>query len=379
MSGGGGGGKPAERQTVIQDVPSWARPYYDDVLGKTKALSEQAYTPYGGQRLAQPNADLATSQAQLRSAVEQPIAGFEQAADTFGDIGQQAESLGRADPAQFNPYGGFQSGASMVDAYDFDPTRQFGGSEVDQYMSPYMDAVVGRQQDDAVLQFRRAQAGRDARAVNAGAFGGSRQAVQQGIAEEALSNQLGDIQATGQQRAFEQAQQQFERDRAAQMQTERQRAQELAREQGISVEEAARVQQGQAAEQARVQQSRADEAMRQREFQLQSLGMSADMAREVASLGERARAGDIQAAQLLEAQGLGNMAREQAGLDMAYEDFLRQSQYPQQQLGLYSDVLNRLPVQGAGTQTTTTPTNPMRDALGMGISAVGLSKALGQR
>ena len=64
-------------------------------------------------------------------------------------------------------------------------------------------------------------AGRAAQAVQAGAFGGSRAAVQEGMAQEALGRQLAEIQASGQQQAFEQAQQQFERDRAARESAER--------------------------------------------------------------------------------------------------------------------------------------------------------------
>jgi hypothetical protein len=100
------------------------------------------------------------------------------------------------------------------------------------------------------------------------------------------------------------------------------------------------------------------------------------MAREVAALGERARQGDIQAAQLLEAQGLGEMAREQARLDVGYEDFLRQEQFPQQQLGVYYGFLRGLPVGDAGTTTTMQPYNPMQQALGAGISALGLYQGM---
>ena len=51
--------------------------------------------------------------------------------------------------------------------------------------------------------------------MQAGAFGGSRQAVQQALAGEDLQRRLGEIQAVGQQQAFEQAQQQFERDKGS--------------------------------------------------------------------------------------------------------------------------------------------------------------------
>lgn len=352
-----GKGRSAETQRVIQDVPEWAQPYYTDLLGKSQALSEEAYVPYGGQRLVQDAPDLSTSQQMIRGIAGQGIPGMPQAMGTMAGLGGMAMGLGRQQPGQFAQTAGQEFG--------YDPARQFTGAEVGQYMSPYMDEVVRRQQEDAVRQFQMAQAGRDAQAVSAGAFGGSRQAVEQGIAGEALSRQLGDIYATGRERAFTQAQEQFERDRAAQMEREQQRAAEAARVQGIGVEEA-----------ARVQAATADEAMRQREFQLQSMGFTADMARELVGLGERARAGDIQAAQLLEAQGLGEMARGQAGLDIAYEDFLRQQAFPRDQLGFYSGILRGLPVADAGTTATMQPYNPMQQALGAGISLLGLYRGL---
>lgn len=352
-----GGSKPSETQRVIQDVPEWAKPYYTDLLDKTKPLSEEGYTPFPGQRLAGDSTDLLASQGMLRGAVEQGVPGMPQAMGTMAGLGGMAMGLGQQAPGQFS--------ATQGQEFGYDPTRQFTGAEVDQYMSPYMDAVVRRQQQDAFEQFGRMQAGRDADAVRAGAFGGSRQGVQQGIAEEGLGRQLGDIFATGQQRAFEQAGRQFELDRSAQMQTEEQRASEAARVQGIDVQEG-----------ARVQSASADEDMRQREFQLQSMGFTADMAQQFAALGERARAGDIQAAQLLEAQGLGQMAREQAGLDIGYEDFLRQQQFPEDQLGFYSQILRGLPIGDAGTATTMRPTNPMQQALGAGISMLGLYRGL---
>ena len=81
-------------------------------------------------------------------------------------------------------------------------------------MSPYMDAVVDEQKRGAIQDFQRQQAGRDAAAVQAGAFGGSRRGVVDALAQEGLQRQLGDIQAMGQQQAFEQASRQFEADRA---------------------------------------------------------------------------------------------------------------------------------------------------------------------
>ena len=379
-------------QRVTQDVPAFLKPYYTDVMSKSKALSEETYNPFGGQRIVDDSADLGTSQQMIRDIAGNPLAEYGEAQGTLGGLGTLAGQLGQQAPSEFtatqvSPYAGFQEFGGAQE-FGYDPTRQFDTATAAQYMDPFMQTVVGRQQDDAIEKFRQQQAGRDASAVQAGAFGGSRQAVQQGIAETGLMDQLGDIQATGSQRAFEQAQQQFERDRAAGMTTEQRRAEEAARVQGIGVGETARVQTGEAgelarvqgidvSEQARVQGATADEAMRQREFQLQTMGFSADMAREVVGLAERARQGDIQAAQLLEAQGLGEMARGQARLDVGYEDFLRQQNFPRQQLADYSAILRGMPVADIGTQTTTAPgPSALQQALAAGISAVGLYKGM---
>jgi hypothetical protein len=77
------------------------------------------------------------------------------------------------------------------------------------YMNPYMQNVVDVQQREAVRADDVARGSRNAQAVGAGAFGGSRQAIQEAEANRNLQTHLGDIQATGSNAAYQQAQQQF--------------------------------------------------------------------------------------------------------------------------------------------------------------------------
>jgi len=79
--------------------------------------------------------------------------------------------------------------------------------EYQKYMSPYMQNVVARQQEDATTQAKIMEQGRKAAAARAGAFGGSRRIIEQAEADKALGSQLGNIQAQGLQKAFDQAQQ----------------------------------------------------------------------------------------------------------------------------------------------------------------------------
>jgi len=418
MSTGGGGG-PSQQTVTQTNLPEYAEPYFKELLGLTQGtlLTTDAegnpifrpYEAYDQPRIAgladQP--DIMAAYDITRDVATSPIPGLGAAADVAaGNIAAGQAIADAAQPAQFRAaqfsqfepteFADFKE--TQVQGYDYDPTRQFTGSEVGQYMSPYMQHVLARQAAEARRQFEIGGASRAAQAVQAGAFGGSRQAVQEAMAEEALQRQMGDIYAGGMQSAFESAQQAFQADRAAQFARERAQVEEIARTQGISVQEAARVQQSRAAEAARVQgiqqqelarveAARAGEMARvqaaqaaenraARQEQLQALGFSAEQAAQLAGYGETARAADIQGAQLLETIGRTQQSEEQMRLDTAYQDFLRQQGFPESQLQLYSSILRGVPIEPTTTQTAYAPYNPAQQILGAGLTGVGLYQGL---
>ena len=98
--------------------------------------------------------------------------------------------------------------------------QNFGGQSAQDYMSPYMQNVVDVQQREAQRNADIAGTQRGAQAARSGAFGGSRQAVMEAEAARNLATQKGDIQATGLQAAYQQAQQQFNADQARQLQAQ---------------------------------------------------------------------------------------------------------------------------------------------------------------
>jgi hypothetical protein len=195
---------------------------------------------------------------------------------------------------------------------------QFTGAVADQYMNPYLDTVLDRQKTAAIRDFNRTGAARAADAVKQGAFGGSRTAVADYLAQEGLQQQLGDIDAMGREAAFRDAQAAFDRDR---------------------------------------------------QTGLAGLGQYAGLA------GQR-RAADIQGAQLLEGIGKQQLGEQQAGLDLAYQDFLRQQGFTKDQLGFLSNILQGIPVQPNRTMTSYQNVNPMQQALGMGIAGLGLYRGM---
>lgn len=113
-------------------------------------------------------------------------------------------------------YQGFQDGNyDRVSAGQGDVPFLFDTATADRYMSPYMQRVVDVQKDAAIRDFNIDRARRNDLAVQANAYGGSRQAIQESLANESLMRRLDNIQATGTQSAFENAQGQAERDRNA--------------------------------------------------------------------------------------------------------------------------------------------------------------------
>jgi hypothetical protein len=154
-------------------------------------------------------------------------------------------------------------------------------------------------------------------------------------------------------------------------------ASELARAQGIDVAEAGRVQAAQAAEQARIQAAQAAENRAAQQSQLQALGFSAEQAQQMVGFGEAGRAADIQSAQLLENIGRSQMGREQERLDTEYQNFVAQRAFPEQQLQTYSSILRGVPVQpGVDNRHAYAPYNPLQQALGAGLGAIGLYRGL---
>jgi hypothetical protein len=99
-------------------------------------------------------------------------------------------------------------------------TQDYTGSNVNKYMDPYMQQVVGTQQREAKRQSDILAAQQGAQAAQAGAFGGSRRSILEAERQRNLATQLGNIQATGSQAAFQNAQQQFNTQQQAALQAQ---------------------------------------------------------------------------------------------------------------------------------------------------------------
>jgi hypothetical protein len=126
-------------------------------------------------------------------------------------------------------------GQGPLEQFRMEGPQQFGGVQASQYMSPYTQNVIDVQKNEAIRDAKKGQLVQDLGAARQGTYGGSRQLLAGLERERNLGTQLGGIQAQGQQAAFENAQQQFERDRAAGMTAGRENLQAALGQQQLGV------------------------------------------------------------------------------------------------------------------------------------------------
>jgi hypothetical protein len=311
---GGGPPKTPEQPTQTSQVtiPEYAQPYMERLLGKTEALTESPYQIYGGERLSSPS--------------EQQEAARREAA-SLATPGQFGVGTGMIGAGGLGSLGFGQQAAGAGQQYfgmATDPTQ------TQAFMSPYMQSVTDIQKQAALREAQIAQQKANLGAARQGTYGGARQALGQAERERGLLDRLNQIQAQGSQSAFEAAQ----------------KAQQFGSELGLRGLQAGIAGAGQAAQAG------------------QALGQLG--AAEQAAVLERLRSQEMFG-------GLQQQSQ-QAALDLAYQDFLAQQQYPYKQLGFMSDLLRgSANLAGTGGKTVyETPPSMLQQAVGPGLLGLGL-------
>ena len=345
-------------------------------------------------------------------------------APTAQAFGQQAADIGMGGLGYGAMGAGYGGRGAMAAEQGFGAGEAFARQATDPraiqaYMSPYMQNAVDYQKSQAIRDFDIGQQAQKARAVGSGAFGGSRQAIVEAEAQRSLGNQLAGIQATGTQKAFEDAQrqQQFGANLGVQglqagygglglgmqgaqtglqglgtaLQGQQARMQGLGQAgqflgQGIQGAQAGL--QGVGAQQAAGQLGLQGTAQGMQgagyglqgvqaatgagQLGLQGLGQATSAASTLGQLGQT-EFGQEQAI-LGEQQKVGaiQQAQAQQGLDLAYQDFLKQRNYPYQQLAFQSDMLRGLPLSQSAQSMYSAPPSMGSQLGGLGMSALGI-------
>lgn len=370
----GGGSQPTQQNvtTTTSNLPEYARPYFQNLMGRAEANLNTQYTPYQASRIA----GFTPAQEQ----VQQNILGM-QAPNQFGTGSALAYQAGlgalqqQYNPAQFTSQ---QVNMGPLQQYGMQGPQLFGVEQAQQYMSPFFQQALEPQMREAVTSARRAQVAQDLGAARQGTYGGSRQLLAAMERERNLGQQLGDIQARGIQSAYESAQQQFERDRAAQMGTAGQNLQAALQTQQLGTQtglQAALANQQQALEAQRLgEQSRQFGASQG----LAGLQAAGQMGQTLGNLGQYQQQANLQRLQAQSSAAAEQRGLQQQFMDQAYADFLRQRDYPMEVLGQYSNLLRGLPIGLSSTQTAYAPPPSMASqVLGTGLGALGLARTVG--
>lgn len=307
-SGGGGGGggssNQVSSQTTTQDLPDWAKPYAQDVLSKGKAVTDikqNPYQAYGGDRIA----GFSNLQNQSFQGAQNMTPSAQIGQGTAAAVGA---GLGGANVAgQANQYG-FQN--------------QVGG-----YMNPYLQMSLAPQLAEANRNYDIGATKQQSAATQAGAFGGSREAIMAAENERNRNTGLNQIVGQGYNTAFTNAQNQYNQNL---------------------------------------------------QNQIAGYGLLGNAANTLGNLGQTQYQQNMGINALQNQYGGQQQAQTQKGLDTAYQDFLTQKNYPYQQLSYMSNLVRGTPM-GMNTQSQVyqAPPNTLGQVAGLGLGAYGLSRMAG--
>lgn len=148
--------KSKGKSSSATQIDAAVRPLRDRILGQSMTLANQPFQQYQGER----------------------VAGFnpmqQQAFGAMGALAGQGQGLANRG---FNILGGIGTADQRMSAY----------------MNPYTQEVIDRSMSDLERQRQMTMQKTNADAINARAFGGSRQAVADSLTNEAYARQMGDL------------------------------------------------------------------------------------------------------------------------------------------------------------------------------------------
>ena len=309
-------------QSQIGFAPQVA-PYAERLLGRAESLFDEPYMQYQPERVAQftPLQQLSYENA----AVMTPQGQLQDATALAGQAGLGAINTGYT----YNPF----------------QTKSFTSPQMaESYMSPYMNNVVARQQQDAVRQAAIAQQAQGAQAARSGAFGGSGDYLMRAQAAANLARQQGDIMAQGQQAAYQQGMGQFNAEQAATQNAAQLNAQQGQFGAGLG---------------------------------LQGLQTALTASNALGNLGNTQYQQGMGINALQNQYGLQQQAQVQKDLDTKYQDYLNFQNYPYKQIGFMSDILRGAPLTQTGSALYQAAPSSAQNIMSLGLGAAGISKLAG--
>jgi hypothetical protein len=364
----GGDGDTQTNTTVsANQLPAWLQGAAQENIRRADQITARPYEPYPEARIAPFTSDQQSGFDLTRANTGAWQPGMTGAMDTTsgvmnqpgmaptqmfaGDIPGYVSAYGRYNPTA----GAAMSSAQGIMNQDFsNPSQMFPDANMAQYMNPYTQAVT----DEAVRETQRTGEQQRNRigqaAAGSGVYGGSRHGV---VEAEQMRNEnrlVGDMRNRGLDMAWQQGMRQFNQDNANRQRDEALR-QAMTNQRLAAGGQAAQLG-GQGFQYGLNQYNTDQSRLRQDE----SLRQAQD-AQRLGAAGQYASMGDLASSLgLRDANALGSIGGQQqqlgqASYDTAYQDFLRQWQYPQEMLNLRTSTVAGQPYSTSKTTTTTGP------------------------
>jgi hypothetical protein len=348
MGGGGGGGQSPPTQTNVQNsnIPEYARPYTETMLGTAQqqiynynpegnVTGFKPYTPYGATVDASGKITN-TAQEQANAAVA-PFSPLQQMsfynASNLGLPGQYNTGTGYAALGGIGAANVANQAANVGNQYNMMATNPYATQA---FMSPYIQSALQPQLAEMNRQYGITGNQMQAKAVGQGAFGGNRAALEQAENQRNKNMAMNQAIGSGYQNAFQAAQQ--------------------------------------------AQQYGANLGLQGYNTALQGTGQLTQAGTALANIGGQQLQGQQNIIGLQNQMGSQMQTQEQNKINQAIQNYAMQQQYPMQQLSAMSGLLRGLPLQSATTQSYQAAPSAISQISGLGLTgaaAYGLMKKEG--
>lgn len=366
QGGGGGNTNPGPTQTNVTqtNIPQYAQPYVESMLGATQqqlfntAQRETGVDDAGNPTYATDITGIKAYQPYSANPADY-VAGFsplqQQAFDAIanmkvaGQLGQatgyanQATQGGMGTAAPAMGYGAMGAGLGQTAAGAGARYAQQATSpgDVQAYMNPYLQASLAPQLQLVNQQFGIQNAANQGQATQQGAFGGGRQAIMQGLNQQNRALATNQLVSQGYNQAFNQAQQ----------------AQQFGANLGLQGLQAGMQGVGLGLQGVQGAQNAYNLGL-QGSGLLTNIGQ-AQHAQEMAIANAQLQAGGLQQQQQ---QNIANQA---------IQNYATAQQYPQQQLAFMNSMLRGLPLQTSTVQQYQAAPSMTSQAAGLGVAGLG--------
>lgn len=342
----GGASAPTQSTVTQTNIPEYAQPYVESALGQAAALTDitqNPYQPYQGQRVA----GFTPMQAQAMENI-----GGQQISPQLTDASNMAYMTGQyglgtqgtAAQLQNQALGYGAQAAATGQQYAQNATNPYAQQA---YMNPYLQNALQPALQEISRQYDITGAKQMGDATRTGAFGGSREALMAAENQRAKNSAMNALIGQGYSTAFDKAMQ----------------AQQYGAGLGLQGLQAGMQGVGQATGAG--------------QYGLQGLNTAGSAASTLGALGQT-QFGQQQAAnQSMLSAGAQQQQLAQQGLDVGYQNYQTQLNYPYRQLGFMSDLMRGLPLTQQSQSIYQAAPPVSQQLLGFGLGAAGLSKAFG--